>query len=45
LIEALRTNPATVGPLTTSQVIALACMAAGAWGLFATRRVGVSSRA
>jgi phosphatidylglycerol:prolipoprotein diacylglycerol transferase len=36
-IELVRTNPQTVGPLTTSQVIALGCVAAGATGLFVTR--------
>jgi phosphatidylglycerol:prolipoprotein diacylglycerol transferase len=32
-IEFVRTNPPTIGPLTTSQAIALSCVAAGALGL------------
>lgn len=43
-IEWLRTNPRTVGPFTTSQLIALGCLAAGGWGLFASRERAVSSR-
>jgi phosphatidylglycerol---prolipoprotein diacylglyceryl transferase len=42
-IECVRTNPRTLGLLTTSQAIALACVAAGGWGLFASRRRGLSS--
>jgi len=37
-IEFVRTNPRTLGPLTTSQVIALGCVAAGALGLALARR-------
>jgi phosphatidylglycerol---prolipoprotein diacylglyceryl transferase len=41
-IEWVRTNPPTVGPLTTSQVIALACVAAGTVGLALARAVDPS---
>ena len=41
-IELVRTNPPTLGFLTTSQVIALACVAAGSLGLAAVRTSEVS---
>jgi phosphatidylglycerol---prolipoprotein diacylglyceryl transferase len=42
-IELVRTNPATVGPFTTSQLIAASCFAAGIIGLRITHRREVTS--
>lgn len=39
LVEAIRTNPAVLGPLTLSQLVAAACVLCGALGLVCVRRL------